>query len=89
MKNEIEINQQQENGYLVVEFNLAQELYAIEAIYVREVYHYKELTPLPNLPSFVKGIINVRRQIIALLDLRVFFDLPVQEITSINKNPLF
>jgi len=69
----------------VVEFLLAHERYALESSYVREVYPLKELTPLPCTPSFVLGIINVRGQILSVIDLKKFFDLPEKGLTDLNK----
>jgi purine-binding chemotaxis protein CheW len=60
----------------VLEFVLAQERYAIETAWVREVVPLRDLTPLPGLPAFVLGIIHLRGQIVSLLDLRKFFELP-------------
>jgi purine-binding chemotaxis protein CheW len=69
----------------IVEFLLAYERYAIESSWVREVYPLKELTPLPGTPSFVLGIINVRGQIVSVVDLKKFFDLPAKGLTDLNK----
>ena len=69
----------------VVEFLLAYERYAIELAWVREVYPLKEITPLPGTPSFVLGIINVRGQIVSVVDLKRFFDLPDKGLTDLNK----
>ena len=69
----------------VVEFLLADERYGIASTFVREVYPLHELTPLPCTPPFVLGIINVRGQVLAVLDLRKFFDLPFRGITDLNK----
>lgn len=69
----------------VVEFLLAYEKYGIESSYVREVYPLKELTPLPGMPPFVLGIINVRGQILSVIDIKKFFDLPEKGLTDLNK----
>jgi purine-binding chemotaxis protein CheW len=69
----------------VVEFRLAQERYAIETRYVREVYPLKDLTPLPCTPPFVRGIVNVRGRILPVLDLKKFFDLPEQGLTDLHR----
>ena len=69
----------------VVEFRLAHERYALELAYVREVYPLKELTPLPCTPSFVLGIINVHGEVLSVIDIRKFFDLPEKGITDLNK----
>lgn len=73
-------------GYIeVVEFLLAYERYAIESSYVREVYPMKELTPLPDIPTFVLGIINVRGQILSVIDIKKFFELPEKGLTDLNR----
>lgn len=69
----------------VVDFLLAEERYGIESTWVREVYPLRDLTPLPCTPSFVLGIINVRGQILAVIDVRRFFDLPLKGLTDLNK----
>ena len=69
----------------VLEFRLAQERYAVETRYVREVVPLKELTPLPCTPPFVLGIVNVRGHILPVLDLKKFFDLPEQGLTDLHR----
>lgn len=69
----------------VIEFMLAHETYALEARHVREIYPLKDLTPLPGTPAFVLGIINLRGQILSVIDLRQFFDLPRRGLTDLNK----
>jgi purine-binding chemotaxis protein CheW len=69
----------------VIEFLLAQEKYGIDASYVREVYHARNLTPVPCTPPFVLGIINVRGQIISVIDLKKFFNLPEKGLGDLNK----
>jgi purine-binding chemotaxis protein CheW len=69
----------------VVEFVLAHERYAIESDYVREVAPLENLTPLPCTPAFVLGIVNVRGEILSVIDLKKFFDLPEQGLTDLNK----
>lgn len=69
----------------VLEFRLAQECYAVETRFVREVYPLKDLTPLPCTPPFVLGIVHVRGQILPVLDLKRFFDLPEQGLTDLHR----
>ena len=68
----------------VVEFRLAQERYAIERDYVREVCPLKELTPVPCTPPFILGVVNVRGQMIPVIDVKKFFDLPETGITDMH-----
>jgi len=69
----------------VIEFVLAFESYAIETRYVREVEPLDNLTPLPGTPAFVLGIVNVRGEILSVIDLRKFFGLPEKGLTDLNK----
>ena len=69
----------------VLEFLLANEAYAIETMFVREVYPMTELTTLPCTPAFVCGLINIRGQILTVIDMKKYFDLPEKGITNLNK----
>lgn len=70
---------------VVLEFRLADERYAVESEYVREVIRLRELTLLPCTPPFILGIINVRGQILTVIDIKKFFDLPEKGIGDLNK----
>lgn len=69
----------------VLEFLVAYERYAFETAYVREVYPLRELALLPGAPSFVLGITSVRGQILSVVDIKKFFDLPEKGLTDLNK----
>src|SRR5437773_2372620 len=69
----------------VVEFVVAYEKFAIESSYVREVHPLKELTRLPGTPAFVLGVINVRGQIVSVVDPKQLFGLPQKGLTDLNK----
>lgn len=76
----IGVQEEDSRGSLkVLEFKLAKESYAIELQYIQEVYRIKDFTPLPTVPSFVFGLINVRRKILSVIDLHVLFDIPRKE----------
>ena len=69
----------------IIVFRLAYETYGIETAFVREVYPLKDMTTLPGTPSFVIGIINVRGQIVSVIDLKKFFNLPEKGLGELNK----
>lgn len=69
----------------VVEFLLAHERYGVESSYVREVWPLRDLTPLPCTPPHVLGIVNVRGQILSVIDLKKFFGLPDRGLGDLNK----
>jgi purine-binding chemotaxis protein CheW len=70
---------------VVLEFLLAHERYGIEMSWIRETLPLKELTPVPGTPPFVLGLINVRGQIMSVIDIRKFFDLPEKGLTDLNR----
>jgi purine-binding chemotaxis protein CheW len=85
LSQEIERERTDEEYLEILEFLLAQETYAIETPFIREVYPLTELTPLPCTPAFVFGLINIKGQILTVVDMKKFFDLPERGITNLNK----
>ena len=69
----------------VITFTLAAETYGIESAFVREVYPLKDFTPLPGVPLYIFGIINVRGQILPVVDLKKFFNIPEKGLGELNK----
>ncbi len=61
----------QEGRYLT--FSLGKESYGIEIRYVTEIIGIQPITEVPELPDYVKGIINLRGKIIPVLDVRLRF----------------
>lgn len=54
-------------------FSLDKESYGIEIDYVTEIIGIQEITAIPELPEYVKGIINLRGKIIPIMDVRIRF----------------
>jgi purine-binding chemotaxis protein CheW len=52
---------------------LAKESYGIAVLKVREIIRLQKITPVPQMPAFVKGVINLRGRVIPVVDLRVKF----------------
>lgn len=69
----------------VVTFTLAGERYAVEARHVWEVVRFTEFTPLPGAPEFWVGVINLRGEILGVIDLRKFFGLPQRGLTDLTR----
>lgn len=69
----------------ILEFRLGGERYAVETRHVREVCVLKELTALPSTPAFVRGIVNVRGRIVAVLDLSELLDLERTGLTDLHR----
>lgn len=74
------------NRHQFVVFQLGQEEYGVEILQTKEIHPYTKITRIPNAPYFVKGVINIRGEIIPVVDLRNRFGLEsakVQETTRI------
>jgi purine-binding chemotaxis protein CheW len=69
----------------IITFTLAAESFGIESAFVREVYPLKDFTPLPGVPSYIFGIINVRGQVLPVINLKKFFNLPEKGLGEMNK----
>ncbi len=54
---------------------LDNESYGIAVLKVREIIRMQKITPVPQMPEFVKGVINLRGRVIPIIDLRVKFGL--------------
>lgn len=65
-----------------VTFYLAEEKYGVPVAQVREVLRYSEITPVPGAPDYVLGIINLRGNVVTVLDTRKRFALPPNEIAD-------
>ncbi|HEY8995070.1 MAG TPA: chemotaxis protein CheW [Lacunisphaera sp.] len=57
---------------------LDREAYGIAVLKVREIIRQQKITPVPHLPDFVKGVINLRGRVIPVIDLRIKFGLEAQ-----------
>lgn len=69
----------------VIEFEMGAEYYAVESSFIQEVYSLNDLTPLPCVPPYVVGIINIRGQIISVIDLRIVFGLVATGFTDFHQ----
>ena len=57
-------------------FALGAEEYGVEILKIQEIKGYSAVTPLPNAPAYVKGVLNLRGTIVPIVDLRKKFRLP-------------
>jgi len=71
---------QRESGRMqLVCFKLADEEYAVEITAVQEVLRLQKITPVPQVPHFVLGVLNIRGEIVPVFDLRKKFGLAEKE----------
>lgn len=67
----------QKDKYLT--FLLAREDYGLEIRYVTEIIGIQKITRVPDMPNFIKGVINLRGKVIPVMDMRARFNLPARE----------
>ena len=59
-----------------VTFKLGEETYGVNVVQVQEVLRVSEIAPVPGAPAYVLGIINLRGNVVSVLDTRLRFGLP-------------
>ena len=69
-----------EGKYLT--FALGPEEYGLEILKVREIIGYMDITAVPQTPYYVKGVINLRGQVIPVVDLRAKFGMQTTDVTD-------
>ena len=65
-----------------VTFRLENETYGVNVMQVQEVLRYSDIAPVPGAPSYVLGIINLRGNVVTVIDTRARFGLMPDEITD-------
>ena len=65
-----------------VTYRLGEETYGINVMQVQEVLRYTEIAPVPGAPDYVLGIINLRGNVVTVIDTRARFGLPPTESTD-------
>lgn len=69
----------------LVSFTLDDVEYGIDILRVHEILRIPELTRLPNTPSYIKGVINLRGNVIPVVDVRERFGFPQMEVTELTR----
>lgn len=60
-------------------FKLDEEIYAMDINHVREVLDFTQMTKVPRMPDFMRGVINLRGGVVPVVDLRLKFGMPETE----------
>jgi len=68
-----------------VTFRLENETYGVNVMQVQEVLRMTEIAPVPGAPSYVLGIINLRGNVVTVMDTRSRFGLPAQETDDASR----
>lgn len=67
-------------SYQLVTFQLGEEFYGVDIMDVKEIVKVQSVRPIPNAPYYVEGIINLRSEIIPIINLHKRFHLKKVEI---------
>lgn len=68
-----------------VTFVLMEETYGINVMQVQEVLRVTEIAPVPGAPAYVLGIINLRGNVVTVIDTRIRFGLPTVEMDDASR----
>ncbi len=90
-------NQKSDESYFT--FNFGKGLFSLPVKYVKEVFDFETITPIPNSLSYLKGVMNVRGGVVSIADFRKLFGFEVSddltgtqiiilEIPQINEKPV-
>lgn len=80
LKKDVQSAKEEENTSFIT-FTLDSELYAVPIQTIEEIIGLQEISLLPNVPNFIKGVINLRGEIVPIMDLRLKFGLEAKEYT--------
>jgi purine-binding chemotaxis protein CheW len=75
-------HQRENRGGKYLTFALGKEEYGLEILKVREIIGLMDITAVPRTPQYVRGVINLRGQVITVVDLRAKFSMPAVEKTD-------
>lgn len=62
-------------------FVLGREIFAINILNIKEIIEYGQLTEVPKMPTFIRGVINLRGAVVPVIDMAARFDKPTSELT--------
>ncbi|WP_434931927.1 chemotaxis protein CheW [Shewanella sp. HL-SH5] len=62
-----------EDDWQYLTFNLKEAMYAIGILHIKEILEYSNVTPVPMMPNFIKGVINLRGSVVPVVDLAARF----------------
>jgi purine-binding chemotaxis protein CheW len=74
MQTSVQPMQQQQELHQYLSFALGKEAYAIDILKVQEIRGYDAVTPIANTPAYIKGVTNLRGNIVPIVDLRLRFN---------------
>lgn len=74
----------QENQLQFLSFSLGREEYGVDILRVQEIRSWEPVSRIPNVPSYEKGVVNLRGAIVPIIDLRERFQLGHSQYTALT-----
>ncbi|MFO0940849.1 MAG: chemotaxis protein CheW [Pirellulales bacterium] len=75
-------NASAESTRQLLTFSLNDQDFGIDILRVQEIRNFTRVTPIPNMPESVKGVMNLRGTVIPIVDLRTRFEMPSADYTQ-------
>jgi purine-binding chemotaxis protein CheW len=72
------------DGNQFLTFQLGEELYGVDILRVQEIKGYTTVTKIPNTPSYIKGVMNLRGTIVPIVELRATFGMETIDYTILT-----
>ncbi|MCF7971795.1 MAG: chemotaxis protein CheW [Methylococcaceae bacterium] len=73
-----------ENSMQFLSFTLGEEEYGVDILSVQEIRSWEPVSRIPNVPSYEKGVVNLRGAIVPIIDLRERFNLEHSKYTNLT-----
>lgn len=74
-----------QNTVRILVFGLGNEIYGIDIRQAMSVVKLDLVTRVPNMPEFISGVMNLRGDVISLIDIRYFFGLPARDRNELTR----
>jgi len=74
---------------LIIAFKLGEEEYGVDVSQIQEIVKVRDITRVPKAPYYIKGVMNLRGNVIPVIDLRKRFSLPSKETTDQSRIIVF
>ncbi len=71
---------QQQNQYLA--FTLHNESFAVGILHIKEIIEYRHLTLVPMTPNFIRGVLNLRGNVLPVIDLSLRLEMPTSVVSK-------
>jgi purine-binding chemotaxis protein CheW len=75
----------EKNDLQIAVFSISNQNFGIDIVSISEIIRLEKITPIPQAPAYVKGVINIREQVVPAINLHVLFNIPAGEMNDSNR----